>query len=537
VDLSQHFLDNMPAAAGVCAHATTLVALVALLISASYFSATLFLPLLVSTGSDTAPNGRDPADPHDSSPPPSQLELLLGEYSAVHRKALASPPSSASSTSAAGSKPAAHMRWVVASLAPHADLCGRAMHLTASLLLAALTDRALVFDWRSAPVSSHDESQFDRVLDFGEIFAIPPLAMSYREALLWRGLSEDDAPRLRSSGYILSGGGVGTESDSTRGNRIDEAALRHLRLDALFSASDRIIHVDHSVDDRDDWWGAALFANPHYRAVLGDLGPARGFGVLFRYLFQPKQWRDLPPFAECDVLFQMRRRDSVHAASFLRCAADNGLLSRQSDGRVTGVGTQYLQTDHSDEHLATASDLARLALQHAGLSVHSLADSCQTPPMSSLACQQAALSSVYYAARCRGAVLSANSTAGLCAVALGLIEKAFVVENSGACRALSLAERFVEARQRSSASPSVSSSRETAATAASALLAAAVQSGRRPVQGTAAAGSQATGDVGVIEPIAQSAHARDGASRAENTAAAATTTQANRTRHADDQEL
>ncbi len=526
----------MPAAAGVgvSAHATILVALIALLVLACYFPSTLLLPLLISTGSDIAPSGRDPADPHDSSPSPSQLELLLGEYSAVHRKALATPPAS-SSSSVDGSNPAAHMRWVVASLAPHADLCGRAMQLTASLLLAALTDRALVFDWRSPPPLSHDDSQFGRVLDFDEIFAIPPLAMSYRDALLWRGLSEDDAPRLRSSGYILSGGGVGTESDN--GDRIDEGALRHSRLDALFSSSDRIIHVDHSADDRDDWWGAALFANPHYRAVLGDLGPSRAFGVLFRYLFQPKQWRDLPPFVECDVLFQMRRRDSAHAASFLRCAADNGLLLHQSDGRVTGVGTQYLQTDHSDQHHATASDLARLELQHAGLSVHSLADSCQTSSSSSLACQQAALSSVYYAARCKGAVLSANSTTGLCAVALGLIEKAFVVENTGACRALSPAERFVEARQRPTTTPSPLSARETAATAASALLAAAAQSGRRPGQGTAAAGSQATGDVGVIEPIAQTAHTRDGASRAENTAAAATTTQANRTRHGNDQEL
>jgi hypothetical protein len=197
--------------------------------------------------------------------------------------------------------------------------------------------------------------------DYHDIFAAPPLAVSYRDALAWFGL--DDAQARARHGVVFA------PSEGTERRKQFLHLMRHFPLDAAF-AHDQIVYID-----RYDWWGAALFANPHYAALLGELGSARGFRLLFQYLFQPKQWRGVPPAhaADCNFLFQVRRqweRTTAPASAFAKCAAQHGLADRH--GRMTG--TQFVLSDTA----ADVDELRRLGRGGSGSSVQLLS---QVPPL------------------------------------------------------------------------------------------------------------------------------------------------------------
>ena len=292
--------------------------------------------------------------------------------------------------------PGARPRWIVALFAPSAGMCSRMMQIISCLLFAMLTDRVLLFDWDQVEPRKSNEERIEIIghSSFHDLFLSPPLAFSYAAAL--EVLDRKHADLLQRSPTLGYG-------DMDVVNK-----MRTENLDRAFPQS--VVFIE-----RNDWWGSALFHNPHYVHVFGQLrSSALVFGSLFRYMFRPRQ--ALSETEECNWLIQIRRHvESQTAAApvdaFWRCAAEHGMKS----GDDVLVTTDAPFTEQG-----------------------SVAGSTKTSPRvgcrnGSLACDQEALRTIYQSSKCKHAVLTHTSIFSGCAMGLGDVRDSYDVREDGSC--------------------------------------------------------------------------------------------------------
>jgi hypothetical protein len=198
----------------------------------------------------------------------------LARYLELHAHALSPEVLASVGHSSMGPK------YLVAMLDSQAGLCNRMEHVASALvlgpLLGMLTDRAVLFDWRSqGAVGYHEGVESISQADLAELFMpVAGFEPSLDAAAARAGipaqqvLGAADPPLISYWGDFLE-------------------ALRCHRPERAYSA--RVLHIS-----RFEWWAAAALANPHHAALVGAWFPggadgARVFQHVAAVLFAPSR--------------------------------------------------------------------------------------------------------------------------------------------------------------------------------------------------------------------------------------------------------